>query len=108
MADGHSKKVTDSLRARRTSQGAVAVAGFSPRRRTPRIRGRVWLSHLHDTPESQGSQREEGLRQGPKKPWQEHHSHIAAITLQGAMGESMTIEGATDTLAFEAYVEHFL
>jgi transposase len=33
---------------------------------------------------------------------------IAAITLQGAMGESMTIEGATDTLAFEAYVEHFL
>jgi transposase len=33
---------------------------------------------------------------------------IAAITLQGAMGESMTIEGATDSEAFEAYVEHFL
>src|SRR3954465_4205165 len=33
---------------------------------------------------------------------------IATITLQGAMGESMTIEGATDALAFEAYVEHFL
>jgi transposase len=33
---------------------------------------------------------------------------IAAITLQGAMGESMTVEGATDSLAFEAYVEHFL
>ncbi len=33
---------------------------------------------------------------------------IAAITLEGAMGESMTIEGATDTLAFEASVEHFL
>jgi hypothetical protein len=33
---------------------------------------------------------------------------IAAITLQGAMGESMTIEGATDAEAFEAYVEHFL
>ena len=33
---------------------------------------------------------------------------IAAITLQGAMGESMTVEGATDALAFEAYVEHFL
>jgi transposase len=33
---------------------------------------------------------------------------IAAITLQGAMGESMTVEGATDTQAFEAYVEHFL
>src|SRR5829696_5724414 len=33
---------------------------------------------------------------------------IAAITLQGGMGESMTVEGATDALAFEAYVEHFL
>ena len=29
---------------------------------------------------------------------------IAAITLEGAMGESMTVEGATDALAFEAYV----
>ena len=33
---------------------------------------------------------------------------IAAITLQGGMGESMTLEGATDALAFEAYVEHVL
>ncbi len=35
-------------------------------------------------------------------------SLIAAITLEGAMGESMAVEGATDALAFEAYVEHFL
>src|SRR5215211_3167688 len=33
---------------------------------------------------------------------------IAAITLEGAMGQSMTIEGATDALAFEAYVAPFL
>jgi transposase len=33
---------------------------------------------------------------------------IASITLEGAMGESMTIEGATDAEAFEAYIEHFL
>ena len=33
---------------------------------------------------------------------------IAAITLEGAMGESMTVEGATDSESFEAYVEHFL
>ena len=34
---------------------------------------------------------------------------IAAITLEGAMGESMTVEGATDSEVFEAYdVEHFL
>ena len=33
---------------------------------------------------------------------------IAAITLEGALGESMSVEGATDAEAFEAYVEHFL
>jgi transposase len=33
---------------------------------------------------------------------------IAAITLEGVMGASMTIEGATDAEVFEAYVEHFL
>ena len=33
---------------------------------------------------------------------------IAAITLEGAMGASMTVDGATDSEAFEAYVEHFL
>jgi transposase len=33
---------------------------------------------------------------------------IAAISLEGAMGESMTVEGGTDALAFETYVEHFL
>jgi len=33
---------------------------------------------------------------------------IASITLEGAMGESMSVEGATDSEAFEAYVEHFL
>jgi transposase len=33
---------------------------------------------------------------------------MAAITLEGTMGASMTVEGATDALAFEAYVEHFL
>jgi transposase len=33
---------------------------------------------------------------------------IAAITLEGAMSQPMTLEGGTDALAFEAYVEHFL
>jgi hypothetical protein len=33
---------------------------------------------------------------------------IASMTLEGAMGESMAIEGATDAEVFEAYVEHFL
>lgn len=33
---------------------------------------------------------------------------IAAITLEEGMGESMSVEGATDALAFEAYVQNFL
>ena len=34
---------------------------------------------------------------------------MAAITLEGgAMGGSMSVEGATDAEAFEVYVEHFL
>ncbi len=33
---------------------------------------------------------------------------ITAITLEGGMGESVAIEGATDAEVFEAYVEHFL
>jgi hypothetical protein len=45
----------------------------------------------------------------PEKPRQEHHSLIAAIIIvKGAMGQSMTVDGATDALAFEVYVEHFL
>ena len=33
---------------------------------------------------------------------------IASMTLEGAMGASMAIEGATDAEVFESYVEHFL
>ena len=33
---------------------------------------------------------------------------IAAITLEGGMGESVAIEGATDAEVFEAYVKRFL
>ena len=33
---------------------------------------------------------------------------IASITLEGAMGEAVSIEGATDAEIFEAYVEGFL
>ncbi len=33
---------------------------------------------------------------------------IASISLEGVMGEAMSIEGATDAEVFEAYVERFL
>src|SRR5215217_1949125 len=73
MADGRSKKVTHSLRARGASQGFVAVAGFPLRRKKAGVCGRIWLQHLHDAPESEGSQGKESLRQGPEKPRQEHY-----------------------------------
>lgn len=33
---------------------------------------------------------------------------IASISLQGGMGEAMSIEGGTDAEVFEAYIEKFL
>jgi hypothetical protein len=33
---------------------------------------------------------------------------IASMTLEGAMGEAMAVEGATDAAVFEAYAERFL
>lgn len=33
---------------------------------------------------------------------------LASMTLEGAMGEAMVVEGATDRFVFEAYTEHFL
>jgi transposase len=33
---------------------------------------------------------------------------IASMTLQGAIGEAMVVEGSTKAFVFEAYVEHFL
>jgi transposase len=33
---------------------------------------------------------------------------IASMTLEGAMGECMTVEGSTKAFVFEAYVERFL
>ena len=33
---------------------------------------------------------------------------IASMTLEGAMGEAMAVEGSTKAFVFEAYVKHFL
>src|SRR5215217_2592068 len=74
MADGRSKKVARSLRARRGSERSLAVAGFALRCQAADVRGRVGLSHLHATPEGSGSEREEGLRRGTEEPGQEHHT----------------------------------
>jgi DDE superfamily endonuclease len=54
-----------------------------------------------------GSEGEGSIRQGSRNR-DKNTTLIAAITLEGAMGESMTVEGATDAQAFEVYVKHFL
>ena len=33
---------------------------------------------------------------------------IASMTLEGAIGQAMAVEGSTKAFVFEAYVEHFL
>jgi hypothetical protein len=51
-----------------------------------------------------------GLRAYGKVPTKrgKNQTLIASITLQGAMCESLSIEGATDSLLFETYVEQLL
>ena len=86
----------------------MALAGFPLRRQALGVRGRERVSHFHDTALRTGSQRTEGLRRKVPRNRGKNTTLIASITLEGAMGESMTVEGATDALAFEAYVEYFL
>ena len=73
----------------------MAMAGLPLRRKKAGVRGRVWLQHLHDAPESQGSEGKEAYGKVPGTSGK-NTTLIAAITLEGAMGESMTVEGATD------------
>jgi|SRR5215208_5632033 transposase len=68
---------------------------------------RIRIYHLHGAPEGEGPKGKRAYGKVPRNRGK-NTTLIAAITLEGAMGESMTVEGATDALAFEAYVEHFL
>ena len=88
----------------------VLLAGFSLRRSAVGVRGRgEWVSHLHDAPLRTGTQRKAGPYGKVPRNRAKNTTLIAAITLEGGMGESMAIEGATtDAEVFEAYVEHFL
>jgi transposase len=86
----------------------LAMAGLSLRCPAAGVRGRERLSHLHNAPESQGGQGKEGLRQGAEEPRQEHHSNRRDHPRRGDGRVDESVEGATDALAFEVYVEHFL
>src|SRR5215210_3988068 len=109
MAAGRSKKVEDSPRARDEEVRGlwrwlakhfdarrlvfVDESGFNTSMTRLRARApRGKRAYYGKVPRNQGK----------------NTTLMAAITLEGAMGESMTIEGATDAEAFEGYVEHFL
>src|SRR5215217_8905964 len=108
MVDGRSKKVTDSSRARRESQGFVAVAGFPLRRQAASVlKDESGFNTSMTRLRARAPRAKRAYGKVPRNRGK-NTTLIAAITLQGGMGESMTLEGATDALAFEAYVEHFL
>ena len=50
---------------------------------------------------------ERAYGRGPRKRGK-NQTLIASITLEGAMGQAVCIEGATDSELFEAYLERFL
>jgi transposase len=86
----------------------LEVAGEPLRCQAAGVHRRERVSHLHDALEGQSSERREGLRQGAKEPGKEYYADRIHHPRRRYMGASMIIEGATDALAFEAYVEHFL
>ncbi|MDQ4063665.1 MAG: transposase [Actinomycetota bacterium] len=69
--------------------------------------GRVRDTHEHDPAPGAGAQGLKGLRQGAPKRGK-NTTLLASMTLGGAMGASMAVEGATDKEVFEGYVERFL
>ena len=83
------------------------MAGFPLGCQRPCVRGRIRLQHLYDALEGEAPRGKSAYGKVPRNRGK-NTTLIAAITLEGGMGESMTVEGATDALAFEAYVEHLL
>jgi transposase len=105
MAAGRSKKVTDSPRARGGGLWRWLASHFDARRLVF-----VDESGFNTSMTRLRARAPRGKRAYGKVPTNrgKNTTLIAAITLQGGMGESMTVEGATDAEVFEAYVEHFL
>jgi transposase len=86
----------------------LAVAGFPLRCQAAGIHRRKRVSHLDDALEGQGSERRAGIWQGSKEPGKEYYPDCIHHPRRSHGRLYVTIEGATDALAFEAYVEHFL
>ena len=87
--------------------GLVALACFPLRRKKAGIRGRVGFNTSMTRLRARAPKGKRAYGKVPRNRGK-NQTLIAAITLEGGMGAPMTVEGATDAKAFEAYVEHFL
>jgi transposase len=107
MADGRSKK---SLIARERDEETRGLWRWLACRFDARRLVFVDESGFHTSMRRLRARAPKGKRAYGKVPRNRgmNTTLIAAITLEEGMGESMTVEGATDAEAFETYVEHFL
>ncbi len=71
------------------------------------VRGRERIPHRDGSLEGEGAQGTEGLHGKVPRNRAKNLTLVASMSLSG-MGEAMVVEGSTDALAFEVYVEHFL
>jgi transposase len=85
----------------------VAVAVLSLRRQAAGVRGRVRDAHRDGSLTLSGSEGREGIRPSAQEQGQEHDAYSLDEPLWDGRID-VPREGATDALAFEAYVEHFL
>jgi hypothetical protein len=69
----------------------------------------VWHPHLHETRlYARAPKGERAYGRASPENRGKNTTLIASMTLEGAIGEAMAVEGSTKAFVFEAYVEHFL
>ncbi len=77
------------------------MAGEPLRREKAGVHRRVWIPYLHDAPQGSGSERRAAYGRVPRNRGK-NQTLIASMTLEGGMGEAISIKGATDAELFEA------
>jgi transposase len=100
-------RTPEALYALATSNRSIPSSLSKARKPSTSVLSTSGIRDLHGAPEGEGPRGKRAYGKVPRNCGK-NTTLIAAITLEGAMGESMTVKGATDALAFEAYVEHFL
>ena len=109
---GRSKKESGCLRAKRRGERCLAergawrdeVAAIDPARFVfvDECGTNITLTRLY----ARAPRGERAFGKAPRN-WEKNVTLIAALSAEG-MGQAMSVEGATDGAAFEAYVKHFL